>query len=373
MKQGLKILIVILILIGIGYAGYSYYSSQEEDKMAANVEIVDTSRADIKATVSATGVIRPVNSVEVSSKVTARIKEVLVKENDHVTAGQVVALLDGKDYEAKREQAEYKVSNTKSKFNRTEYLYSIGAKSQQDYEDASFDYDTAQTNLNQTESDLAEMTIVAPMDGIVVGEPKTPGTMAVQGNSNPTVIMTIADLSSKQILAKVDETDIGSVKVGQKATFTVDTYTDKTFTAVVSKIAQTDVSNSWNINSSSGSSASSSNSVVYYYVILDVVDPDNMLLPAMTARLEIITDEKQNALVIPIKAMRTDANGNYVMVQTSDTKDNKDKADKNGEKRYIKTGLFSDDKVEVVDGLQEGDKLVIANKPKADKNFGPPH
>ena len=366
-KGKVKWLVLGAVVLAAAVGGYSYYSSQQEAaQQAANVELVTVSRQSLKSTVSATGTIRPVDSVEVSSKITARIKSVLVKENDVVKAGQTVAILDGKDYEATKDQASYKVANTRSKYNRAEYLYSIGAKSKEELEDAEYDYDTAESSLSKTESDLAETVITAPMDGIVVGEPKTAGTMAVQGNSNPTVIMTIADLSRKQILAKVDETDIGSVRVGQKATFTVDTYTGRTFTATVSKISQTDVTNSWNTNSSNSSSSSSSASVIYYYVALDVDDPDNLLLPAMTARVEIVTDEKENALAVPISALKTDSTGSYVMVQLEG-------AGKDGtsqEKRYVTTGIYSDEYVEILDGLSDGDRLAISYKSKSGSSSG---
>lgn len=366
-KGKVKWLVLGAVVLAAAVGGYSYYSSQQEAaQQAANVELVTVSRQSLKSTVSATGTIRPVDSVEVSSKITARIKSVLVKENDVVKAGQTVAILDGKDYEATKDQASYKVANTRSKYNRAEYLYSIGAKSKEELEDAEYDYDTAESSLSKTESDLAETVITAPMDGIVVGEPKTAGTMAVQGNSNPTVIMTIADLSRKQILAKVDETDIGSVRVGQKATFTVDTYTGRTFTATVSKISQTDVTNSWNTNSGNSSSSSSSASVIYYYVVLDVDDPDNLLLPAMTARVEIVTDEKENALAVPISALKTDSTGSYVMVQLEG-------AGKDGisqEKRYVTTGIYSDEYVEILDGLSDGDRLAISYKSKSGSSSG---
>ena len=362
-KGKVKWLVLGAVVLAAAVGGYSYYSSQQEAaQQAANVELVTVSRQSLKSTVSATGTIRPVDSVEVSSKITARIKSVLVKENDVVKAGQTVAILDGKDYEATKDQASYKVANTRSKYNRAEYLYSIGAKSKEELEDAEYDYDTAESSLSKTESDLAETVITAPMDGIVVGEPKTAGTMAVQGNSNPTVIMTIADLSKKQILAKVDETDIGSVKVGQKATFTVDTYTGRTFTATVSKISKTDVTNSWNTNSSNATSSSSSASVIYYYVVLDVDDPDNLLLPAMTARVEIVTDEKENALAVPISALKTDSTGSYVMVYTEGA--GKDGA-ASQEKRYVTTGIYSDEYVEILDGLSDGDRLAISYKAKS--------
>ena len=347
----IKSAIVLALLIAAGVGGYQYYQGQQEAKKIAAVETTPVTRMNLKSTVSATGTIRPVNSVEVSSKVTARIKEVLVKENDTVTAGQIVATLDATDYEEKRNQAQYKVTNTKAKYDRVKYLYSIGADTQEELEDAKMNYDTAVSSLAESQSNMNEMTIVAPMSGVVVGEPQTAGTMAVQGNSSPTVIMRIADLSSKQILAKVDETDIGNVKVGQTATFTVDSFNGKTFTARVSKISQTDTSNTWNINTSSSSSSSSSSSasVIYYYVTLDVDDPDNVLLPSMTARVEINTAEKNDALVVPLSTLKTDAKGSYVIVKNEDgTQEN----------RYVSTGIYSDEYVEILEGLSEGEQVV---------------
>ena len=341
---GLGILAAALIAGG----GYAYYTMSAAENAAQAVETVTVQRMDIKSTVEATGTIRPVDSVEVSSKITARISSVLVKENDTVTAGQVVATLDGKDYEAKRDQAQYRVTNTRAKYNRMSYLESIGAKSKSDLEDAEYNYDTAQSTLEEADSDVNETIITAPISGVVVGEPKTAGTMAVQGSDNPTVIMRIADLSKKQIKAKVDETDIGSIRVGQEATFTVDAYTDKKFTARVSKISQTDVTNTWD-TSSSASSSSSGTSVIYYYVTLDVDDPENLLLPAMTARVVINTADRNDALVVPLSTLKTDAAGSYVLVLQEDGTQ---------ETRYVETGIYSDEYVEILSGLSEGERVV---------------
>ena len=361
---------VALVIIAAGaFGGWHWYQQKQQ---AANQPAIETTQAkymSMKSVVSATGTIKPVESVEVSSKITARIKDVLVKENEHVTAGQTVAVLDGKDLETQKEQAEFTLQNAKTKFERTSYLYNIGAKSKEELDDAQYAYDTAVSKVAETQSDLDETVIVAPMDGVVIGEPLTPGTMAVQGNNNPTVIMRIADLSQKQITAKVDETDIGSVKVGQKATFTVDAYTGKTFTATVSKISQTDVSNSWDTSSSSTSSASTSAAVIYYSVTLDVDDPEGLLMPAMTARVEIETASKDNALAVPLSALKTDNSGSYVVVV---------KPDGTTENRYVETGIYSDDYVEITSGLTTDDKIstVMAKKSASsgsnDRRGGPP-
>lgn len=346
----LKAGVLAVLLAGCAFGGWHYYTAQQAAKQAAAVETTPVIRMDIKSTVSATGTIRPVDSVEVSSKITARLKTVEVKENDEVKAGQVVATLDAKDYAAKRDQAQYKVTNTQAEYERIRYLYSIGADTEKQLEDAQMNYDTAVSALSQAESDASETNILAPMDGTVVGEPKTVGTMAVATSDNPTVIMRIADLSTKKIMAKVDETDIGSVKVGQSATFTVDAYTDKTFTARVTKISQTDTANTWDTSTASSSaSASSSAAVIYYYVTLEVDDPENLLLPAMTARVEINTADKPDALVVPISTLKTDANGSYVIVRNPDGSQ---------ENRYVQAGIYSDDYVEIVDGLSEGEEVV---------------
>lgn len=356
LKKWAKIILVLVVVIIAIVTGYKYYAQKQEEAKKPVVNTAQVQYMSMKSIVSATGTIKPVESVEVSSKITARVKQVLVKENDTVTQGQTVALLDGKDYETQKEQAEFTLQNAKTIYDRTNYLYNIGAKSKEDLDNAQYNYDTAQSKLEEAESNLSETVIVSPMDGVVIGEPVTDGTMAVQGNSNPTIIMRIADLSRKQIFAKVDETDIGSVRVGQKATFTVDAYNGKTFTATVSKISQTDMDNSWNISNSSSSSSSSSAAVIYYSVTLDVDDPEGLLMPSMTARVEIETANKDSALAVPLSALKTDKNGTYVIVI---------KDDGTTENRYVETGIYGDEFVEIINGLSENEKVDVTMVKKA--------
>lgn len=356
LKKWAKIILVLVVVIIAIVTSYKYYAQKQEEAKKPVVNTAQVQYMSMKSIVSATGTIKPVESVEVSSKITARVKQVLVKENDTVTQGQTVALLDGKDYETQKEQAEFTLQNAKTIYDRTNYLYNIGAKSKEDLDNAQYNYDTAQSKLEEAESNLSETVIVSPMDGVVIGEPVTDGTMAVQGNSNPTVIMRIADLSRKQIFAKVDETDIGSVRVGQKATFTVDAYNGKTFTATVSKISQTDMDNSWNISNSSSSSSSSSAAVIYYSVTLDVDDPEGLLMPSMTARVEIETANKDSALAVPLSALKTDKNGTYVIVI---------KDDGTTENRYVETGIYGDEFVEIINGLSENEKVDVTMVKKA--------
>ena len=356
-----KILIAAVLIIGAA-AGYYFYNQKIVAETVKTYETSKVMRMDLIKTVSATGTVQPRDSVEVSGKVTARIKEILVEENDHVTEGQVVAILDGKDFEAKLDQANFTLTNARQKLERTERLYNIGAKSLQELQDAQYEYDRAKSAVELAEDDVNQTDITAPMDGIVVGEPKTPGTMAVQGNANPTVIMRIADLSEKLVKAKVDETDIGSVRVGERAIFTVDAYPNKIFDAEVTKISQTDTANSWDTNSST-SSSSSSNAVIYYYVTFAAPDNENLLLPAMTARLDIVVGYVHDALCVPIAALKADAQGSYVERITKDAQ-GKDVS----EKVYITVGLYGEESVEVTGGdLQPGDDVSTTYEASAKK------
>lgn len=348
-----KIFIVAALIIGAA-VGYKFYTDKVVADTAKTYETEKVVRMNLTKTVSATGTVQPRDSVEVSGKVTARIKEILVEENDHVTEGQIVAILDGKDFEAKLDQANFTLTNARQKLERTERLYKIGAKSLEELQDAQYEYDRAKSAVELAEDDVNQTVITSPMDGVVVGEPKTPGTMAVQGSTNPTVIMRIADLSEKLVKAKVDETDIGSVRIGEPATFTVDAYPDKTFRAEVTKISQTDTTNSWDTNNST-SSSSSSNAVIYYYVTFSAPDEENLLLPAMTARLDIIVGQVVDALCVPIDALKTDAKGSYVERITKDAQ-GKDVS----EKVYITVGLYGEEFVEVTGGeLKPGDEISV--------------
>lgn len=368
LKKRPKLLIAVALVVICSIGAYAYYEHTASASKAGAVETAEVTRMNIKSSISATGVISPVNSVEVSPKITARISTVAVKENDRVEKGQVVATLDGKDYAAKKDQAQYKLTNAQLKYERAKALYEAGAGSKQDLDNARFEYDTAASSLSEAESDVAETVITAPMSGVVVGEPKTPGTMAVQGNSSPTVIMRIADTGTKQIIAKVDETDIGKIKVGQDATFTVDSYTNKTFTAHVSKISQTDTTYSWDTTNTTSSASASSASVIYYYVTLNVDDPNDDLRLGMTARVDISTSQKENALVVPIAALKTNNSGSYVVVVHDDG---------STENVMVQTGIYSDDYVEITSGLSVGDKVSIAytssgKSSENNKQQGPP-
>lgn len=346
----------LVVLLGAGGAGWYYYQTQQT-KTTAVQETATVTRGKITSTVAATGTVKPFDAVDISAQVSALVKEIKVKENDYVTAGQVLAVLDDKSLETTLNKARYNLNNMASTYQRLSYLHSIGAKSDSDLEAALLDYQTAQASYSEAQSNVEKTTLLSPMAGIVLGDPVSVGTLVTAGVNNPTVIMMIGDVSRKIVKVKVDETDIGQVKVGQSATFTVDAFPNQTFTATVSKIGQLSTSTSTispssssSTSSSTSSSSSSSNSVVYYYVTLNVDDPDNLLKVDMTARVNIKIGEKDKALLIPLSALKTNTGGQHVSVLRGGKTENV----------TVTTGLTNNENVEILSGLQEGDKLVIS-------------
>lgn len=365
----------LAFLLAIAGGSLYYYQNVTSQKAAA-VETIEVTKGTIVSNVSATGTVKPIDSVDISSQITALIKEIKVKENDVVKAGQTVVILDDKALETTLKEAQYAVNSTAAKYKRAKYLNSIGAKSDADFEDTLLNYQNAKAAYDTAQSNLDKTVLVSPMDGVVLGQPVSVGTLVTAGVSDPTVIMMIGDVSRKKVKVKVDETDIGKIIVGQQATFTVDAYQNHTFTGNVIQIGQiststTSVSSSTTsaTTSSSSSSSSSTSSVVYYYVTLSVDDPDDLLKTEMTARVNIKVGEKADVLLIPLAALKTSTNGQYVMVL---------RASGVTENVSVTVGLTNNDKVEIVSGLEEGDKLVISytksqsQSSSKQKDNGPP-
>lgn len=346
-KKKIVLGLLLLLLIAGGIYGYIRYQQQSQPSVPA--ETYTVTRRTITSHVTATGTISPLEFVEVSSKITARLQDVLVHENDIVKKGQIIARLDDSDYRAKRDQAQIKVRQTGEVYQRALTLYRHGAGAKQAVDTAKAEYDAARSALTEAQADLNETIIRASMDGVVVGAPKSVGTLISQGNGAGTVIMRLANTTQKQIIAKIDETDIGHIKPGQMATFTVDAYPNKTFTARVQKIAQTDTNNTWDRDNTDR--ASTNTPVIYYEVTLLVTDPDTILRLGMTARVAITTSLLPNVLTLPLAALQTDASGSYVTRIMPDGRHTR---------VPVITGLSSDKYIEIRNGLKEGDVVSLS-------------
>ena len=338
-----KSIIIAVVVVAAAAGGFYLYKAKTTVPVVVGPTIT-VERGDAISVVSATGTISPVNMVDVSSKISGLIEEMKVQENDQVTVGQVLVVLDDTHLQALVAQAQAKLSNAGGIYERTQRLANMGAVATQALDTSLSDYNVAQAAYDDAVSQLEETVIRAPINGQVIGKP-TPAGQSVSSNaSSPMVLLTVADMSKMQIQTQVDESDIGQIKVGQKVTFTVDAYPGKTFGGVVSNVSQkaTVVSN-----------------VVYYNVLVDVNAGENLLKPTMTARVSINIAESKNTLVVPLAAVKANNGQQYVVV----VKDGKT------QNMPVTTGIASDDKIEILSGVTEGDQ-VLASQAKTQATSG---
>jgi len=324
--------IVILLVVAAGWGGYNYYS--KSNKPVATGTTMQVERGDILATVSATGTISAVNSVDVSSRITGLITRVHVKENDRVTAGQVLIELDDSSLKSQLRQAQSQLTNAAAIYARSKRMAEIGGEPQQQLDTDRTNYEVAQAAYDNVMTQLEYTVITAPVDGQVIGKPIPAGQTVAPGISNPMVLLTVADLSKMQIQVQVDETDIGRVKLGQKVDFTVDAYPGKTFTGTVTLVSE---------------KAVVQQNVVYYTVYVDVDEPQGLLFPTMTARVTIKVGESKNVLTVKLSAIKEIKGQKYVQVMVDGKPQNV----------KVQTGLADDEKVELISGVKEGDQIFL--------------
>ena len=349
-KNKYMIIVAALVLAG-SYGGYRYYQSTQA--ATETIKLGKVTRGDLTETVSATGSLTALDTVAISSKITGRIVEVLVKENQHVNAGDVLVRLDDTALKATLAQMEAKLINAQLTYNRDRDLLNQGAISQATYDAAYADYLVAKSNYEKASSDVNDTIITTPINGYIIGKPTPVGQTISSGISTPQVIMSVATLDNMEIEALVDESDIGQVKEGQKVKFTVDAYPEETFMGTVRLLSK---------------KATTENNVIYYKVYVTVDDAKGKLLPTMTARAEFIISEAKDVTMVPLNCIYTEGKRRYVKVYNEKTKETKDVD--------VSVGLSNDNNIVVTGAdLQEGEKLLVkkAVAKQANTNrMGPP-
>lgn len=339
---------VIAICI-LGGGGYYYVHTNDSAQTQQKYTTGRVEKGDVKTSISATGTINPVNYVDVSTNVAGKLEKVLVKENDHVTQGQVIAYIDTRQLQAQVDNAKAALDKARLDMNRYKALIDQNAVAAQTYDDAVTAYEQAQSTYDRVSADLSDATITAPMSGTIIGTPLKAGQTISTGISTQMIIATIADLSDLEIYLTVDETDIGNVKNGSKVEFTVDSKPGETFTGYVSEIAK----------GTKGNMGVTSSSVVYYTVKVAIpADISQNFLPTMTARATILGDDIKNTLVVPLTALRTDKQGEYVYVI------------KDGQpvRTTVSTGVTGDTNVQILSGVSEGDEIIVSGDVTSPKN-----
>ena len=339
-KYRSKIVAAALAICVIGGGTY-YYMHTNTTHTRTQYTTGKVEKGTVKTLISATGTINPVNYVDVSTNVAGKLESVLVKENDQVTEGQVIAYLDMRSMQATVDRAKSAMDNAEKDMNRYATLAAQDAIARQTYDTAVSTYEQAKATYDSAVANLSDATITAPMTGTIIGTPLKAGQTISTGISTQMVIATIADLSNLEIYLTVDETDIGNIRSGSKVDFTVDSQPGKTFTGYVSQIAK----------GTKGEMGTTSSSVVYYTVKVQIPsDIADNFLPTMTARATIYGDEQKDTLVVPMTAVRTDKQGEYVYVI------------KNGQptRTSVSTGLTGDTNIQILNGVSEGDEIVVS-------------
>lgn len=260
-------------------------------------------RGDIAVTISATGTLNAVRTVQVGSQVSGTIAKLYVDFNAVVKEGQLVAQLDPtflqasvNEQRANVDRARAQKGDAERNLNRTKELYSKSLVSQVDLDAATTNLEAAKATLAQGEAalqravvNLQYATIRAPISGVVISRSVDVGQTVAASLSAPTLFTIANDLRNMQVQANVDEADIGNVKIGQDVSFRVDSYPDREFHGTVSQVRLAPVV---------------TQNVVTYTVIIDVNNPDQKLMPGMTATVSIQVDSREGVLRVPIQATR---------------------------------------------------------------------
>ncbi len=304
-------------LLAILAGGTWWYLARQEAATTVTYQTVPAAKGKLTITVSSTGTIQPLTQVDVGSELSGVVREVLVDDNSIVKTGDVLARLDTRRLEAQRMKAaaqlqasEARLETAKASLNQSEQsltrqktLRNRGLSTSQEFETATAEEARATANINAAEADIAtakadlelvdadltKTVIVSPIDGMVLKRTVEPGQTVAASLQAPILFTIAQDLTRIQLEANVDEADVGVVKVGQSASFTVDAYRDRDFPAKIERMTF---------------APETVDGVVTYKTILSAKNSDLSLRPGMTATAKIIVAEFADALTVPNEALR---------------------------------------------------------------------
>ncbi len=258
---------------------------------------------DLSVSVTATGTIEPVTSVEVGTQVSGIIDKIFVDYNSIVKRGDVIAELDKTNLMSELSNAQTSLANSRSNlayqkanYDRYKTLYDKGLIAANDFEQARLSYEQARNqvtideqNVTKAKTNLSYATITAPIDGVVLSKEVEEGQTVASAMTTPTLFVIARDLTDMRVIANVDEADIGQVAVGQRVTFTVDAFPDDVFEGAVTQVRQ---------------EATTESNVVTYEVVISARNDELKLKPGLTANVTIYTHETGNVLCVPAKALK---------------------------------------------------------------------
>ena len=303
LKKFLKLLVVLAVLAGIAYGVKFFFFTEKASDAAGPLVSAKVTQTTISTTISATGTLEPVDQVEVGTQVSGDIAKIYVDFNSKVKKGQVIAELDKSKLKATLTQSEIAYRSAEndykykeSTYNRVKKLSESNAASAVELETAEYNMNSAKLSVersknevNQARLNLSYATIKSPIDGVVLKRAVEVGQTVAASMSTPTLFVIAKDLSQMKVMAAIDEADIGQVKQGQRVTFTVDAFQEDKFKGSVQEVRLNPTTTS---------------NVVTYTVVITAENPDQKLLPGMTATCTIVTQEVEDAIAIPVKALK---------------------------------------------------------------------
>ena len=301
MKKKRKTWLIILGVIALVIIGIIIVNATKSSKKELVIRTHVVGEYTVENTVTATGTIEPVETVEVGTQVSGKVEKIYVDFNDVVKKGELLAELDKLTLNqnvsrarASLTSAESQLNYAKLSYERTKQLYESNAATLAAYQEAQNTYTQAQMSQKNAQAaydqalvDLSYAEIYSPIDGVVLDRAVEVGQTVAASFSTPTLFTLANDLTKMQVEAAVDEADIGQVKIGQRVTFTVDAYTYESFEGTVNQIRM---------------KATTTSNVVKYTVIISAPNPDLKLFPGMTANVTIITEEA-TGLAVPAEAL----------------------------------------------------------------------
>ena len=370
-----KTVLIVIIIAIIGIVIWMLSNPSKKNEIAFDTAIV--TKRDISNSVTATGSIEPVTKVEVGTQVSGIIDKLYADYNSTVTKGQLIAEMDKVTLQSELDskQAAYDGSKAEyeyqqKKYARSKTLYDKNLISDTEYEEAVYNYEKAKSTYQSQKAELAKAkrnlayaTITSPIDGVVISRDVEEGQTVAAGFETPTLFTIAADLTQMQVVADVDEADIGGIEEGQRASFTVDAYPNDVFSGVVTQIRLGDAS-------SSSSTSSSTSTVVTYEVVISAPNPDLKLKPRLTANVTIYTLERANILTLPNKALRfipepaiMESLGMTVTDPNAEVQPGKrlvwSRQGNTLSPRQITVGTSNNSVTEVTEGLSEGDEVAV--------------
>lgn len=365
--------------IAIIVAGGLFLFGRGGTKEKIQLETAQVSRSSITNTVTATGTVEPVTEVEVGTQVSGIIDKLYADYNDVVKAGQLIAEMDRVNLKAELASAQAQLASSKTEYEyqqknyaRSKVLYEKKLISDTDYETATYQYEKAKAAYDQSQASMVKVnrnleyaTITSPIDGVVINRAVEEGQTVAAGFETPTLFTIAADLTKMQVIADVDEADIGMVADGQRVSFTVDAYPDDVFEGVVKQIRLGESS-----ESGSSASTSSTSTVVTYEVVVTADNPDLKLKPRLTANITIYTMERDQVLTIPNKALRFIPDP-MMLESTGISVNNPTATAETGQRlvwvkkgnellpKSVTVGSNNNTETEVVAGLNEGEEIAV--------------